>query len=449
MAKQKKTDDRPVSLEEIKKAIEEYKAKMPSAEERKSVYQFYQKELQRALYHFTNEHAFVGNLLQEFDFFADETITTAAMCYNVKEKAFCIRANPWFFTQHLKTLEERVAVLHHEVEHFLKKHHLRQAVERTTKNLDAQDRDNISKDLAINQYIQGLPKGCMDIKYFTDKNGVPYEAFQTSEHYYNLLDEDPQAMDKAKAKMKADGIEIPDGEGVPTTDEHRWDDLTDEEKKELAKEMGSMVKRTMEKTQYGKSAVPKEVQDLLEELNTMIQSIDYKWLLANAIKKWASGTDRKPTWNRPNKRYGTVAPGTCVDKFPMLHIYHDTSGSRSHREVNEALRCMDNFLRVGSRNCLFGLWHTALYHKRKYRRGQEIEAKDYQSGGTDLDCVLADINRCKPDLAIVFTDGEYYHKVKTDQPIVFVINNGRDDSHPMKGESNVVTVTLKGINSSD
>lgn len=114
-------------------------------------------------------------------------------------------------------------------------------------------------------------------------------------------------------------------------------------------------------------------------------------------------------------------------------MYVDTSGSISHRELNEFLGIMDKFLKVGVRTCTLGLWHTNMYYKKPYKYGQQLNVEDVESGGTELSDVLRDINKFTPDLSIILTDGYYgIPEVKPKGEIVWIISKGGDMNHPMK-----------------
>ena len=107
-----------------------------------------------------------------------------------------------------------------------------------------------------------------------------------------------KAKQKCKDEMKANGKEPEEGSGGEPggIDEHDWESLSEEEKKQMAEEMKGMIKRTIEKTNYGKSQIPDSIKDLLQEIESFIQNLDYKNILANAIKKHASTSDRAGTW---------------------------------------------------------------------------------------------------------------------------------------------------------
>lgn len=426
--------------EAVVKAVDEAQV------DRAAEYKQFSKELQQALYWFTNEQPFIGGLLQEMNFKPDYHIPTAALCYDKKRQSFEILIGPKFFAS--MSLEHRIGVLHHEILHFTNAHVFRFGMERTDANKENAKRANIATDMSINQYIRSLPEGCVDVQYFQTDDGKPFPKFATAEVYYDLLKDNPDALKNAAKNMKDAGIQVKGEEAFgdgETLDQHAWDALSDEEKKQMAEEMKKMVKRTMEKTQYGKTDLPDGIKDLIEEIDTFLNKMNYKQILQSAIKKSVSFTDRASTWKRPNKRYGVVAKGTTLAKLPELWELVDTSGSISVKELNEFLAVVDGFLKAGSRKCMVGFWHTKLYKLKKYKLGQKIKQEEIESGGTDMTDTITKINEKRPDLSIILTDGYYDTNVLPETECVIVISDGGTLDHPLKDNKMVKTISMKGL----
>ena len=416
--------------------------------DRSAEYKLFSKNLQKSLYYFSNENVFIGGLLQEMIFRPSYDLPTAALTFNPKSQEFMIVANPTFFNS--LDLEHQMGVLHHEILHFTNSHVFRFSMERTTEQgkKDAKAA-NIATDMAINQYIRSLPKGCVDVKYFQKDDGTPFPLFSTAEVYLELLKDNPKAMENASKNMEKDGIKI-EGDGDAfgdgqTLDQHAWDEMSEEDKKNMAEEVKKMVKRTMEKTSYDKSDVPGGIKDLIEELDTFLRKLNYKRILQECIKKTVSFTDRSSTWKRPNKRYGKVAAGTTLGKLPQLNIYIDTSGSISVKEMNEFLAILNGFLKAGTRKCTLGFWHTNLYNKRKYKMNSKIASDEIESGGTDMTDVCKDINESSPDLSIILTDGYYDTRVKPKNQTIVIISDSGGMNHPLKNDRNVKTLNMSGL----
>jgi predicted metal-dependent peptidase len=392
--------------------------------------------------------------------------------------------NPYFFCKKLSILQQK-AVLLHELSHITHKHPLRVPFLK----ISARKRMlmNIGADMAINQYIKDIPAGCpqcppMEAKQpcpnemcpgrgifvedFFDidektKAKKPWEPRKTMEYYYEKLltrFEDPDQDDEdGEGEGEGDGKGDGKGKGnagggadtgdLPQTlDEHMWDGSAEE--KDMLDATEELVKRAIVKARLDYSALPDSVKELLEDIKMRRAELNYKALLLLAMKRHAAGHDRKHSWTRKSKRFGNKAPGTKVGDLPKLQNYIDTSGSISIEEANEFLEVVDQFLRVGSRKCRLGFFHTALYKDDEYKLGHRINRADIQSGGTDLTPVMADILKKKPDLSIVVTDGCY-----GDVPVeswmrpgekwpttLFIISQGGTTDHPLKRLGDTVKI---------
>ncbi len=403
------------------------------------------KALQNAIFHFNQP--FYGALLQELTIQYTDQIETGAIGFNPKTESYEIVLNPNYFINHLDGAQ-RVSLLNHEIMHFTNKHLFRLPW------LEASQEDksimNVAGDMSINQYIPNIPKGCgkcphetyqhfidakcpgtwVDVKDFKLDDGGAFPPFKTLEDYFELIKSEQK---KQKRNKNTIGNVNEKLGKLHHTDEHQWERLDEESKRKMLEEAKKIIKRTIEKTSHSHTAVPQSIQDLLQEIETMAAGINYKQILRNAIKKSASVTDREHTWTRPNRRYGIVSPGTKLGKLPVLSFYNDSSGSISVTEQNEYFRVMEGFLQVGSRKCMLSFWHTSMYYKKPYKKGQTIAPEDLQSGGTDVACVLADIKTSKPNLSIILTDGYYDTcSIKPNAEIIWIISKGGNKEHPMK-----------------
>lgn len=387
-------------------------------------------DIQKAVYRLLRSQPFVGNLLQEMTIRSSELIPTAALMYNKHTNTFGVEINNKFFQE--QSSEGQVAILIHELMHFTNGHVFRWETLGSEKE---QKIRNIAADCSINQYIQNLPEGCVDVAQFKDAEGTPFPLYQTMEHYYTLINE---TIDKQQ-QGKGDGIPkmwqqiLDQGE----FDQHLWDELSEEEKQRMLQEARALIKRTVEKTTNSYSTVPEGIRDLLTQLDSQINALDYKGLLKKAIKRSLCAPERTNSWHRPNKRFGNYAPGTTHDKLPFLNFYVDFSGSISVKEANAFLSTANGFLGAGKmKHCNIGFWHTELYlpkKVRKYRANSELTPDDVQSGGTEPMCVLEHIKETHPNLSIILTDGHYGGSdVKITDKIIWIISENGNLDHPYK-----------------
>jgi predicted metal-dependent peptidase len=230
------------------------------------------------------------------------------------------------------------------------------------------------------------------------------------------------------------------GSGLPREfDSHNWDAAADET--EVIDATEELVKRAMIKQNLSYDDLPGSVKTLLDELKARRAELNYRALILSAIKRSASGHDRKSTWTRTNKRFGNKAPGTKTGDMPKMSMELDTSGSISVEECNEFLDIVDEFLKVGSRKCFINLFSDCRYFHAKYKIGQrDFVRKNVKMGGTCLESTLKCILEDKCDLNIIVTDG-YYGDVNFESwlkpgqqmpQILWIISKNGTADHPLK-----------------
>lgn len=382
--------------------------------------------VQSAIYYLTVTSPFYGSMLQCLTINYSSQVPTAAICWNPKTEQYNILLNAEFFCGF--ELDQRIAILHHEILHFTNKHLFRMPwIEATP---EERKMFNIAGDMAINQYIKHLPPGCVNVVDWKDDKGQPFPVYRSMEEYFELIKNNPTGTKEQMDKYKE-------------FDVHDWEKLTEEEKAKMLDEAKKLVKRTMEKSVYAGSDMPDSIKDLLEELDVLTAQLDYKNILKRVIKKTVSAVDRDSTWNRPNKRYGAFSPGTRVANLPSLNMYIDTSGSISVTEMNQFLDIMHNFLKAGSRKCNLGLWHTDLYYKKPYKLGSKLDPDAVQSGGTDIDDAIIDMNKTRPNLTIILTDGYINDSDQIPKgEIIFIISKGGNANHSLKKYGKTILLDL-------
>jgi predicted metal-dependent peptidase len=396
--------------------------------------------------------------------------------FNTDAKRWDMLINPFFFCKKLNA-QNRKAVLLHELSHITHKHPFRVPF------LQISPRKrilmNIAADMAINQFIQGLPSGCpqcppveqmkpcpnemcagrcIDVKDYYDveektSKKMPWQINQTMEFYYEKLltkfddpDDEDQGDGDGNAGGGASSKDLP-----KTIDEHMWDAAGDE--KEMLDATEDLIKRAMVKSRFDYDDLPAHIREMLEEIKTRKAELNYKALIMSAMKKHAAGHNRKSTWTRKSKRFGNKAPGTKIGDLPKLCNFIDTSGSISIEEANEFLDIVDQFLKVGSRKCKLGMFHTDLYYHEDYKLGQRMGREDIENGGTDLTPVMQSILKNKPDLSVILTDG-YYSDVEVEQwmkpgekfpQCLFIISKNGQEEHPLKRFGETVKIPDQSV----
>ena len=426
--------------------------------------------LQTGIYDITKRAPFLGSVLQCLDIEYSHIVPRAGIMFDVDGKKWKMMINPYWFCEQLTGLE-REAVLLHEIYHVTHKHPLRAPFLKI--NEHRRMMMNIAMDMAINQYIKNLPNGCqqcppkedqfkgetcsnakcpggaIDVADYFDEdkkgNKIPWQTLQPMEFYYHKLIERFTEMDRngnnGEGEGEGEGSSQPgegDGNGTPQEfDSHNWDGAAEEG--EMMDATEELVKRAMQKQGLTQDRLPGHIRDLLTDIEARRSELNYKALILSAIKKHASGFERKGSWSRRSRRFGNKAPGTKNADLPFLDTYIDSSGSISIQEANDFLDIIDNFLKVGSRKCDINLWHTKVYHSAKYSLGDRVEKDQWQSGGTCLEDTLKLIHKKQPDLAIILTDG-CYSDVDVESwmnpgeqfpQIVWIISRDGYEKHPL------------------
>ena len=443
--------------------------------------------LATAIFHIVKLNPFMGSILQCMNITYTHILPTAGVMFNPEIKRWDLLINPHFFCRKLDKLH-REAVLLHELYHITHKHPLRVPF----MNLSTHKRQlmNIAMDMAINQFIKNLPDGCPQcpppeaykpysnpnccgrgifLRDFYDKDpktgkNVNWDAKREAEYYYEKLlerfddpdpnDENQQGQGQGSGSGGGNaGGGANTGDMPGTTDVHHWDGSSDE--KDMLEATEDLVKRAMIKTRFGHDDLPGHIKELLEHIETRKAQLNYKALILSAMKKSLPANFRVPSWTRKSRRFGNKAPGRKDGEQPKLDNYIDTSGSISIEEANEFLDIVDEFLRVGAKECMLNMFHTSNYYREKYKRGKRISREEIQSGGTDLNDSFKVIANYRPDLAIILTDG-YYDTVDTKALVgpngrfpntVFIISKQGTVTHPFHKEPWAITVKIPDVGS--
>ena len=308
--------------------------------------------------------------------------TAGAGFYN---NTYNLLVNPFFFDT--LSLEERISILIHECQHVINQHIFRKG-EREHKLF------NIAADIAINQFIDNIPKEGMFPSTFD------FPEHQTAEQYYSLLKKEQEKQQKEKDEYEKENGkpdkceecggsgEVPDEDSEPqdkeeggegeeqeqeqeqetkpcsscngtgekpgtgwpgpkdgkpdltgkeehTIDSHEaWDDMTPEDE-ELAKDqMGRILEEAIEKS---KGNTPQNIEALME-LWRKKPVISWKRVLKRyvASKKGKRIATIKRRHRRLPNRLDVKGSKTYYDQ-PTVVVGIDVSGSMSNEEIFQGL----------------------------------------------------------------------------------------------------------------
>ena len=444
--------------------------------------------LNTGIYDVSKTHIFLSGVLQCITIYYSHMLPTAGVLFNADAKKWDMAINPFFFCKKLSQ-PQRKAVLIHEILHLLHKHPFRIPFLKISNNKRALL--NIGADMSINFYIKDLPNGCpqcppkeeqmngaqcpnemcpgacIDVKDYYDedettKKKTPWPTGKTMEFYYEKLlekfkDISPDDSGEGECGTCKGSGKVEDGQGgerqcpdckgsgkgkgksLPREfDSHKWDGNAEET--EMLDATEELMKRAMVKQSLSYDQLPGSIQELLDDIKARKAELNYKAIILSAIKRHASGHDRKNTWARKSRRFGELAPGSTVSDLPKLSVFADSSGSISVEELTEFLDIIDEFLKCGSRKCEMNMFHTSNYLSQPYKRGDRFDRKKVQSGGTDLTDSLKHIVTTRPDLAIIITDGyfgdvDFEKMLRPNQhmpQIVWIISRQGQKDHPLK-----------------
>jgi len=431
-------------------------------------------DLQAALHQLRIQEPFVGATLQTLEIMFSMEIPTAGVTINPEAAEWLLVINPAFFTINLNDIQKR-AVLIHELYHIVNGHLARIPFQTMGKNEKEKERWNIAADLAINQFIKGLPEWALSL----DKvlfQGQPLPPNKATEEYYTMLDDEMERREEQKkenengeggmcdqdcANCPLQNGQAQPGNGVGSKQCRHGGMVGSHDGWEKANEMGEMeslkateklIQRTLQKENFGYDKLPQSIKDFLSYAAVRKAEINYKSLIGRAIRRSLSGDDIDFSWKRPNRKYGELAKGRVDGEVPFLHIYIDTSGSISIEEANEFLGIVNGFCKVLDNECMVHMFNTKIYASRIFKDKSKVKEGDFESGGTELTPVMQRIAKTSPDLSIILTDG-YYDNVPFESMVkvgfkfpttCFVITKQGDENHPLKRLGTTIKIPKRG-----
>lgn len=227
------------------------------------------------------------------------------------------------------------------------------------------------------------------------------------------------------------------GEGEPL-DIHDWDhakDLTDNERKELEREIDEAIQEGIKAA--GKLGGGGALG--LAELAT--PQVNWRDVLREFVQQTCAGKDFS-TYARPNRRFlsaGVYMPSGICQRAQELVIAGDMSGSISNRErsvILGELQSVCDTVKPDKVRVLY--WDTEVARAEEYdqsnMRDLAQSTKPYGGGGTDVRCVPEYMrsHRIKPQAAIVITDGYLLGEWGTwDCPVLWVVIDNKKAKPPV------------------
>lgn len=350
------------------------------------------------------------------------------------------------------TLEERLAILKHEMLHILNGHVLR-----------TDDRIhlpwNLSTDCAINQFIDELhlPEGAITPKNFPVEK-CPIK--ETSENYYDLLKQENDNECKScngTGKTQNGECEDCNGSGYKSKDGSEFTKIDTHEtwqESEGDKELQSdLTKKMMEKstneTIKSKGNVPQELSDWMELFNRKAE-LNWKKVLRGIVGN--KKVNKRSTIMRKDRRFPNRMDlkGKTKDRIFNLLVITDVSGSVSDKALISLLSEIRHVCDVTKTAVdLIQIDTEAHIPEKLSKKSKLINRK--ACGGTILHHALdkAKEHNIEYDALVVTTDGylvnsDVLYFARTNKKVIWLIEKG-GDIMPSMNEGKMKAFQLKEI----
>lgn len=303
------------------------------------------------------------------------------------------------------SMREKIGVIVHEYLHVMLAH----CTVRTTGVKELHIIENIAKDMAINQVVNNawdLPSGCVS---YSDPR-FNFKEKLSSEEYFNLIYEkfDPEEVEKQFGGMGFD-------------DHSEWSDEDDSSGTQIVK---AMAKRYLQATgaQRGealKGAGAYGDQMISEILAIEEHDIDWKQKARIFMHKVAC-PKQKPTWKRPNKRYGLPFQGSQRKTMNKVMALVDTSGSMSDNWLAHIGGHLNQMCRIMQVDVVFCDAEVSGHYK-KHKPSKNLQYPG--RGGTNMQPGFDFAAQEGYRGVICFTDGGLFTDPVSKIPTLWVVCN--------------------------
>ena len=292
-------------------------------------------------------------------------------------------------------------------------------------NIMLKDMDPSERTISMPRYPKGHKKA-------GEIMGLIDERFRgmSAKQVYDILKQEQEG-DGGQGGGDGDG----GGDGF---DEHQWGsakDMTEQEKKELARDIDQAVRQGVmaQNKIAGKSAggMDRSLQDLLEP------KVDWREVLREFVKATCRAKDAS-SWRRVNRRFlstGIYMPSLIGEKVGHLVVGVDTSGSVGQEELSDFLSEVKGIAEeVNPEKVDLIYWDHSVAAHEEYDEGSVANivssTKPRGGGGTSPSCVseYLDKQKIEPECTIILTDGYVGNDWGEGwtSPVLWVIVGGND-----------------------
>lgn len=328
--------------------------------------------VERCINHLLNTKPFYANFFLGCRVsYSDKSIPTAAV--KLDNQGIMMLFNPEFLTT--LTFEELQAVIEHETLHLLFDH-LKEFGDKSRNKMLA----NIAMDLAINQYIENLPKGACTVKGMNKQLKLKMLPEQTWEYYYAQLE-------KAKDKIQK----------TVSIDEHL------EQGHKLDKNMSkAILKQAVDSAIKASNGVlPKEVLKVYDNLNSQ-SVLPWQQILANFVSRSVSSSTQS-TRKRSNRRFGLDQPGRKKKRELTLGVCVDSSGSISDDQYSAFLTEIVRISKTAQKTYLVEA-DCVVQSVQTIKKNKQVPMTRKGCGGTAYQPAITKCLELKCDAIIYFGD---------------------------------------------
>ena len=318
------------------------------------------------------DRLFYGSILLKTIIEQSDKIETMGVC--IKNAELYLYYNPAFTEQ--MTMIELIAVLEHEVMHIIFEHmNVNKEVNKFVYNLAC--------DMAINQMIKNLPKGCV----YPDQFGLP--PSKTSTFYYTEL------MKHVKPGGGLGGKQPTDPKAIDNHDQ--WSKMTENDKE--------VIRQTLEETMKDQGKCPSKIE---EQIKKWLKRASVPW--HQVLRHYLNASVRafsKQSWKRPNRKMGELFKGRIPDRIAKIVVAIDTSGSISQNEFQKFMGEVYGLQKNYPSDITVIQCDAEIQSVDKLKKGQTYAKPMFGRGGTDFTKVFEYIRekRLNPDVLVYLTDG--------------------------------------------
>lgn len=430
--------------------------------------------LEEICFSFLFRNRYYASLLSKIHKILTGTCKTLEIGFTSKGK-IVMRCNPKFLEK--LTLDEAQNCIEHELLHIVL-HHLTRLP--FNKNSSLNRVKNIACDIAINQYLKGLPKGVLYPETYKLPRGL------IAEEYLELLlkrEEQQQNQQKSQSKDQSESEQSEeqedqqeDGQGSEqedqedqgdneqdgqTLDNHdNWGKIVDEDgvlgdasdnkECDMEYEISKIVKQSVEECKTyleeqlkmsDKGTMPASIiKSLLTTLKPVVRHYwqrDLRIFVNTVISE-----EHYLSFRRVNRRFTDleyILPGRVKDRKPRILLIRDTSGSvfddKSQQEFLNEMISISKFCEVMVCDC-----DSVVHQTYSINKMQDFLDKPYLGGGgTAFEPAFKEAERLNVDGVVYLTDtfGSFPEETKFKNKTIWVTVNQEHVSIPFGKHVNI------------